>query len=438
MAKIPADEPDIFVANKCYPDAMGLFFNGYQTLDQVRNTCVVILDTNALLVPYGISKSGVSEIASTYKQLVASNRLVVPGQVAREFAKNRPSKIGEIFQAVSRKQNLKSPDSGRYPLLQDVPSYQKLQELEGKITTLIGEYRGAIGDLLGHIQKWYWNDPVSALYSELFPKVIVDPSIDEESIRSKMDYLHTNKMPPGYKDGAKLDHGVGDVLVWQAVVHVAEERKRPVVLVSGDNKADWFYRFELVDEIRRVSDGKSLHIVSFSSFLELFGATAEAVGEVRSEEINIDLSTMSPFGRNSVLAHVAEQAVADWLRHRHPELDVRRDDRSGAFALAESGGAVIRLSVKYYPKSRRHKPMVYSRLRLALDQFKQRYDDSGYDNILVFLVFESADDADDAAIRLPDILTRCGHPEASVVVAHLPKDGLLRVHDPLKALPEFE
>lgn len=441
-------DPDILVANNSYPDARGLFFDGYQTLEQVRESCMVVLDTNALLVPYGISKNGLSEIASTYKPLAESKRLVVPGQVAREFAKNRPLKISEIFQAISRKQNFTSPDKGRYPLLEDAPIYKKLRELEVQITNLIGEYRGAIVELLDYIRSWNWNDPVSILYSELFPDVVVDPPVDKDAIQKKLNYLHRNKVPPGYKDGAKSDQGVGDLLVWQVAVHVAKERKLPVVLVSGDSKADWFYRsenqplfprFELVDEIRRVSDGKSLHIVSFSKFLELFGATAEAVGEVRSEEIKIDLSTMSPYGRNSVLAYVAEQAVSDWLQDQYPDLETGRDDRTGNYFLSERGGATTLVSVKYFPASR-PKSMIYPRLRDSLSKFDQRYSnrDWGYDNILMFLVFESELTADETAQRLSEILSHIGHPEAQVVVGHLPKGGSLSVYDPLKALPIFE
>lgn len=448
MTNTTSNNPDIFVYNKSYPEARGLFFDGYQTLEEVRDSCVVVLDTNALLVPYGISKSGLSEIASTYKSLADSKRLVVPGQVAREFAKNRPVKIGEIFQAISRKQNFGSPEKGRYPLLEDAPSYQKLQEIEDEMAKLIGEYRGAINDLLGHIRAWNWNDPVSNLYSKLFVEVVIDPEIDEELIQERLDYLQINKVPPGYKDSDKLDRGVGDLLVWQVAVQVAQERKAPVVLVSGDSKADWFYRsegqtlfprFELVDEIRRVSEGKSLHIVSFSKFLELFGAAAEAVGEVRSQEIKIDLSTMSLYGRNLVLASVAEQAVFIWLKDQYPFLETVRDDRIGGYLLSERGGVTSLVSVKYFPESRQAS-MIYPRLRDVLRRFEQKYGepDWEYDNILVFLVFESALAADEAAQRLPEMLSRIGHPEANVIIAHLPKDGSLRVFDPLNALPVFE
>jgi len=445
MAEKESENIDIFVANKSYPEASGVFFDGYQTLEQVRDSCLVVLDTNALLVPYGISKNGLSEIEATYKPLAASNRLVVPGQVAREFAKNRPGKISDIFQAVSRKQNFSSPERGSYPLLEGTPSYKKLRELENQLIELIGEYRNAITDLLAHIRDWNWNDPVSKLYSQFFPNAIVDPPIDEAAIRKKLTYLHDNKVPPGYKDGAKLDQGVGDLLVWQVAVHVAKERKLPIVLVGGDIKADWFYRsegqalfprFELVDEIRRASEGKSLHIVSFSKFLELFGATAEAVGEVRTEEIKIDLSTMSMYGRNSVLAYVAEQAVSEWLRIQYPALDIARDDRTGNYVLSESGGRAYAISVKYISSSR-NQSMINARLRDTLRRFEERYHFQEYDDRIVFLVFESELDAVETAQRLPEMLSRMQLPDAKVVTAFLPKGDSLQVQDPMNVLPKF-
>ena len=385
------EEPDVFAANKCYPEAKDLFFSGYQSLADVRDSCLVVLDTNALLVPYGISKNGLAEIESTYQPLAATNRLVVPGQVAREFAKNRPFKIGDIFQAISRKQNIASPKKGRYPMLDELPTYERVRELESQIGTLIAEYRDEIGKLLDHIKTWNWDDPVSNLYSKLFPASVVDPVLKEGEIRERLSYLKNNKLPPGYKDAGKLDDGVGDLLVWKAAVQVAEERKLPVVLVSGDSKSDWFYRsegqplfprYELVDEIRRVTDGKSFHIVSFAKFLELFGATAAAVEEARTEEVRIDLSTMSSYGRNSILASMAEQAVANWINTKYVHLEISRDDRIGGIILSEPGGAAALISVKYHPASQRRS--VHSRIRETLVRFERLYNDEKWGICLLY------------------------------------------------------
>lgn len=70
--------------------------------------------------------------------------------------------------------------------------------------------------------------------------------------------------------------------------------KKDALLVSGEEKPDWWHksegqplypRFELFDEYRRASGGRSFHIASFSKFLDLYGASEQVVEEVRQTEI---------------------------------------------------------------------------------------------------------------------------------------------------------
>ena len=77
------------------------------------------------------------------------------------------------------------------------------------------------------------------------------------------------------------------------ILDVARSQKKDVVFVSGDQKPDWcvkvnnttlYPRYELINEFCLASDGKSFHIVKFSDFLELFGAKAEVIEEIRKEE----------------------------------------------------------------------------------------------------------------------------------------------------------
>ena len=68
-------------------------------MEEIKNECFVVLDTNVLLVPYTVSKTSLQAIRNAYLQLIELKRLVVPGQVAREFAKNRPNKISALLSA---------------------------------------------------------------------------------------------------------------------------------------------------------------------------------------------------------------------------------------------------------------------------------------------------------------------------------------------------
>lgn len=291
---------DIFIANSIFPDAEPLFATYIKSLEEIKNTALVILDTNALLVPYSIGKESLSQIKETYKKLVEAEQLLVPGQVAREFANNRTNKILELFQQLKRKQN-STPNlqKGKYPLLESLSDYQETVRLEKEIDNILKQYRKAISNVLDHIRSWNWNDPVSLLYSEFFTKeVIFDLDLDKEKLQEDLSRRQLHKIPPGYKDSSKDDSGVGDLLIWFTILEAGKSRKKDVIFVSSDQKADWWHRienqalyprYELVDEFRRESDGFSLHIVPFSSFLDLYGASESVVEEVREEENRLSL-----------------------------------------------------------------------------------------------------------------------------------------------------
>lgn len=116
--KKTTEELDPFVVNDVYPEAESIFTADLKPLGQVKDDAVVVLDTNALLVPYSIGKETLDQIRRTYEGLVSLQRLVIPGQVAREFARNRASRIGELFQQLNRKKNVPGLQRGKYPLLE--------------------------------------------------------------------------------------------------------------------------------------------------------------------------------------------------------------------------------------------------------------------------------------------------------------------------------
>ena len=64
-----------------------------------------------------------------------------------------------------------------------------------------------------------------------------------------------------------------------------------VILVSNDQKNDWYYiqdktglypRFELFDEFRRFTNGNSIAMVNFPQLLKMYNASEEIVDEVEN------------------------------------------------------------------------------------------------------------------------------------------------------------
>src|SRR5262249_54130348 len=137
------------------------------------------------------------------------------------------------------------------------------------------------------------------------------------------------KLPPGYKDAGKDDEGIGDLLIWQTILEVAKTHGKSVIFVSADQKPDWwsksegsalYPRYELIDEFRRISLGQSFHIIRFSGFLDLYGASKEVVKEVQREERQSIVDHTKPADRLIIRRAVdAEGAIFKWLQQQHPD-----------------------------------------------------------------------------------------------------------------------
>lgn len=295
------DEFDIFIAQSVYPEAASVFTSQLKSLDEIKDDCLIVLDTNVLLAPYIIGKEDpgkddlLEECRKIYKSLIEMKRLIIPGQVAREFANRRVDKIAELYQQLSdKKAKIQQIARGKYPLLNSLSEYQVVEHLQEEINKKIREYQEAVNKVLAHVQRWQLNDPVRSLYHELFNEdAIFDPRFDKEETKKDLHRRALHSIPPGYKDRGKEDSGIGDLLLWYTILELGKGHKKSVIFVSGDEKPDWFkqsqnvalhLRYELVDEFRRKSEGQSFHVVKFSKFLELYGASNKIVEEVRREE----------------------------------------------------------------------------------------------------------------------------------------------------------
>jgi hypothetical protein len=310
---------DSFINDDIFPKGSNIFGVSSLTVKDTADDCVFVLDTNALLVPYGTESETLTIIANVYKQLKAEKRLILPGQVAREFAKNRPEKLKEIFSQLKRKQtSIQKLAIGNYPLLADITEFKKLQELELAFNEKVEEYSRNLSNLLKQIKSWNWNDPVSLIYREIFTdELIYELNEKREELFSEFKKRLLHKIPPGYKDGGKDDDGIGDFLIWKVILDIAKSKKN-VIFISGDEKSDWYHvsekqilypRFELVAEFNRISTGKSFNIIKLSQFLEIFDVKSKVIEEVQNKEGRLTMD-WEVFDRYEGNAH---NAVIDFL-----------------------------------------------------------------------------------------------------------------------------
>jgi hypothetical protein len=349
------EDVDIFIANDVYPDPLQIFNSKFKTREEIKNDCFIVLDTNALLLPYTTSKATLEGIKKTYTKLISEKRLIVPGQVAREFAKNRAIKLGELYQNISdRRDNIKLPKQDDfYPLLGNLDIYKQAIELENELHKARKLYSKKVTEILEHIKQWNWNDPVSCLYTDLFSQeVILDLEIEgskKEKIKADLKRRDLHKIPPGYKDSSKVDKGIGDLLIWQTILEIGEIHKKSVIFVSGEEKPDWWHRsndqklyprYELVEEFRRGSEGQSFYMINLAELLELYGATEEVVEEVKQEEERAsNLSFEQVEGQVKDIAYKAELAVYEWLNNQneYQEISLEQHNFLDIIAISDKG-----------------------------------------------------------------------------------------------------
>jgi len=289
-----AENKDLFYLDKVFPEPDKIFSANYKSIDELFKTAIFVFDTNALLVPFDTSEQSLKDIKAILLKLKKQNRFIIPARVAQEFARNRASKLGDLFLSLRQlKNNLNTGTFkiNEYPLLDGIESYSQLKENFNEISKQIKKARQNIESLEQSILNWTWNDTVSMAYKEIFTSdVIINLELSENEIEKDLRFRFEHKIPPGFKDSNKMDDGIGDLIIWQTLLQVGKHRNSDIVFISNDEKNDWFHkqdkvgmypRFELYDEFRRQTNERSFSIISFLKFLQLSNAKTETLEQIK-------------------------------------------------------------------------------------------------------------------------------------------------------------
>jgi hypothetical protein len=290
---------DQFWLNNVFPDAENLFAVKQKPLEEIKNVCLVALDANVLLLPYEMGAESFSKIAEIYKSLVNEDRLFVPAQAAREFVKNRASKLRDLTKQIGdQASTLNFSFHKEIGFLEKDTVFSDIKDqseiiaaARAKLLTQIKELRRSLADNVGA-------DPVSVVYQELMMKRVVslpDSEQDRQKLSDEMKWRYKHKVPPGYKDGSKDDGGIGDFLIWKTILEEGKKRGFDCIFVTKDLKGDWWVqgqgafqpRVELIEEYFRYTGGSTVHFLSLSSLLELLEVSAETVTDVKRVEANV-------------------------------------------------------------------------------------------------------------------------------------------------------
>ncbi len=201
------------------------------------------------------------------------------------------------------------------------------------------------------MKGWRGDDPVTSLYAGIFGSgQTVAPVETDEQVIEELEYGIRHKVPPGYKDKAKDDQGIGDVLIWLSLLNLGRTRKKDLIFVTGEGKADWFVRAggnplyprpELVDAYRQAS-GRSLRLSSLHDLLKEMAAPEGLVADVADAEASA----------NSAIQAETVSAPSAFASTMHSTVRLTRSV-SLAAEIPWQRGAVLRLLDAEWAPARR-------------------------------------------------------------------------------------
>lgn len=277
-----------------FPDPVEALAYSSPSLEVLFKDAAVVFDTNALLAPYQVGNQSVDEIATIYRELAGDDRLFIPYQVAREFAKNRGVKLADMHTLVhSRLSTLPKLEPLDCPMLEGIDAYQAPSPLVATMKEHIRKYKKLLGALKEHLAEWGWNDRVSTLYREVFTaNRLITHEKDDLALGEELKRRVTHDLPPAFRDKSKPDGGVGDLAIWLSILRMAKQKSVDVVFVCNEKKNDWVYRsndealtprMELCIEFLRET-ACHFALISWPRFLQLAGAKHRTVQEAKQAE----------------------------------------------------------------------------------------------------------------------------------------------------------
>lgn len=234
-------------------DFVGYKIASSADLDAALREAVVAVDANVLLDLYRFRPQTSRDLIRTLRSL--GDRLVVPHQALREFWRRRQraedgpgpatKAAAELLDKLGR--NIRdtldkwagavgADDEEVFALI--APVNDSLEALKGELQNVLHDAsaEGAADPILEQLEEILAGRVTSSLASEEWDECVAEAKRRIEA-----------KKPPGYMDADKQDGdlpegGAGDYLIWYEATRYAKEQARDLLIVTSDQKPDWWWR----------------------------------------------------------------------------------------------------------------------------------------------------------------------------------------------------
>jgi len=272
-------------------------FHGYyepstQQFNDLWENALFVFDSNVILNLYTYS----DDTRAAFLKLMGEHgdRVWLPHQVAAEYHMNRCDRINsEVRNYTNCMPNLKKAHQAlkakkQQPFVKE-EIFQQFEEVLQKIEIELKASKESHLELI-HI------DPIRDQVTDIFEGRVGDGYSEEvlNKIYDEGKKRYRNNIPPGYKDIEKPEPArYGDYVWWKQLLEHACETKQSVILVTDDNKEDWWLkanretigpRPELIHEFLKKTK-QELYIYSSERFVEIAREQGEGISNTAVKEI---------------------------------------------------------------------------------------------------------------------------------------------------------
>lgn len=263
--------------------------------------CIFVFDTNVLTTLYKCSDETRNALYKVVESL--GGRLWIPHQVAFEFLNNRANVISSQSKlyadsAAALKDILTNLEHAtRHPFISD-EVFSEFKLVSSKVVSELSSKKDF------HDSRIVEDDVKHQVSELLLGKV--GSGYDNERLQEIVkggESRYTEKTPPGFKDVGKFKDSkvfgevcarYGDLIIWYQVIDKAIEAGKSVIMVTGDQKEDWWEIASgktlgplpaLVAEFKQ-KVGKVFYLYSTHQFLRFAndylnqGTSSEVISEV--------------------------------------------------------------------------------------------------------------------------------------------------------------
>jgi hypothetical protein len=276
--------------------------------EKLWENCLFVFDTNVLT---GIYRRSEEARDAQYKLMRAlGDRLWIPHRVIYEFLDNRAKIVHDQAQLYAASINeLQGMLSGfevvtKHPFL-SAEVYREFNLVSQKV---LAELEASREFHDGRIT----NDDVKDVLAEILVGKVGFAFAEDRlaEIVKEGEQRYAQNVPPGFEDKGKhkgstiteeIRKRYGDLIIWYQVIEKAKAEQRPVILVTGDQKPDWWAEQSgkkmgplpaLIEEFKSLS-GQDFYLYSYHGFLDfankhLDQKTSESVIEEVRESALMD------------------------------------------------------------------------------------------------------------------------------------------------------